>query len=168
MSWINECKEKCKKIKYVNEKFLWETKPSRSDFLVASSMLEDENKEIIPKLYLKGEYRLLTKGRGEVYSVSLQYLLRPRELRRVLMIEAYPCYFRSHRDSNGDIFGPHIHLGDDRLEQVVKQLRASRDGLPFSHWAGRFVRHARTHYPEQQPLPGPFTPTAPNTDDMFN
>lgn len=166
MGWINECKEKCRKIKYVSEDFLWEKKPSRSDFLVASSALEDEGREIIPKLYLKGEYRHLSKGRGEVYSVSLQYWFKPRELRRVLMIEAYPCYFRSHRDSKGDIFGPHIHLGDERLEQVVKQLRTSQDGLPFAHWAGRFVRHARVYCSEGKPLPGPFTEQ--DVDDMFN
>lgn len=145
LEWIDVCRDKCKKIKYIGGSFSWTQKPSRSSYLVANSELLDASRSTIPDLYLTGEYRLLRKGRGEIFSIALQFYWKPGELRRVFMIESYPSYMPSHRDQNGQIYGPHLHLGDDRLEQVVRKLHASEDGLPFSYWARRFVRHARVY-----------------------
>ena len=157
MSWVEECTAKCKQIKYISNNFAWEEKPNRSSYLVASSSLIDRFGSVIKGLYLAGEYRPLRKGRGEIYTIALQYYWQPGELRRVFMIETYPSYMVSHRDrSNGQIYGPHLHLGDDRLDQVVKELHAPSDGLPFSYWAKRFVRHARVYSQGDKGIPGPF------------
>lgn len=158
MDWIDECRKKCKKVKYIEEDFIWQEKPSRSEYLVATSKLLDENHDPIPDLFLTGEYRPLRKGRGEIYTIALKFFISAGEQRRVFMIESYPSYMTSHRDKNGEIFGPHLHLGDDRIEQIVKQIFAREDGLPFSHWAKRFVRHARVHAPNSHDIdiPGPF------------
>lgn len=155
--WIDQCKARCKKIKYASEHLQWDEKPNRSGYLVATSDLVDESGVTIPNLYLKGEYRQLTRKRGEVFSISLQYYWLPDELRRVFMIESYPITVRSHIDDNvGEIFGPHLHLGDDRLEQVVKAIPVGEDGLPLSRWINRFVRHARTLSPDGNHPEGPF------------
>ncbi|WP_311949301.1 hypothetical protein [Halomonas piscis] len=158
MSWVNECRNKCKLIKHIGQDFIWQEKPNRANYLVASSNLLDNDHQVIPDLYLMGEYRPLKKGRGEIFTIALQFFIKPGELRRVFMLESYPSYIPSHRDKDGQIYGPHVHLGDHRLEQVVKSLHAKEDGLPFSHWAQRFARHAKVYSGANTSggIPGPF------------
>lgn len=161
MSWINDCRNQCKKIKYIGSDFHWTEKPNRSSYLVATSDLLDHNLETIKGLYLTGEYRLLKKGRGYVASIALQYYWQPNELRRVFMIESYPDFMRSHRDEVvGQIYGPHLHLGDPRLEQIVKDLHSSDSDAPFSYWIKKFVRHAKVYSNEGiGSIEGPFSNT---------
>ncbi len=159
MDWIDECREKCRKIKFIASEFKWAEKPSRSSYLVASSDLLDENLATIKGLYLTGEYRALRRGRGSIASIALQYYWQPSELRRVFMIESYPSYMRSHRDEVvGQIYGPHLHLGDPRLGQVVKDLCSPGEDTPFSYWIKKFVRHAKVYSNEGiGSIEGPFS-----------
>ncbi len=118
MSWILQCATWCKQVKFLNEELVWVEKPSRSDYLLATSTLLDERKQVIPYLSFKGEYR---PGKyGDQMSYGLMYR-HGRESRRVFMLEVYPTHIRSHVEPDGtEMFGPHIHLGDERLEQVTR------------------------------------------------
>ena len=67
-----------------------------------------------------------------------------KERRRVFMLEIWPEHQRSHRFKDGTpLFGPHIHLGDYRLEEITRHVRSSITGAAERGWVDRFVRHAR-------------------------
>lgn len=72
------------------------------------------------------------------------------------MLEAYPSHVRSHVDTSGEIYGAHIHLGDPREEQIVKDVKAAIEVLPLSRWVRRFQAHARVLDHGQYVLTHPF------------
>ncbi|EHN65102.1 hypothetical protein [Comamonas testosteroni] len=141
MSWIAQCQIWCKDIKGLGEEVVWVEKPSRSNYLLATSKLLNAQGVAIPNLEFKGEYRI---GRhGNIISYALMYR-HGKELRRVFMVEVYPQHVRSHIEPNGTpFFGPHMHLGDERLGQVSKMV-IDRVGNTFHQWwLEKLRRHTR-------------------------
>lgn len=59
------------------------------------------------------------------------------------------------------MFGPHLHLGDERLAQVTKKVRSSISGATERRWVERFVRHARIVSNSGRSISTPFE------DDLF-
>ena len=131
MSWVSQCTVWCKEVKGLNEALEWAEKPSRSTWLQATSTLLNGQGVVISHLQFKGEYR---PGRhGDVVSYALMYR-HGKEWRRVFMVEVYPQHVLSHREKDGtSFFGPHLHLGDERLEQVSKVI-IDRVGNTFHQW----------------------------------
>ena len=72
------------------------------------------------------------------------------------MVEVYPNHVRSHVEPDGTpFFGPHLHLGDERLDQISKVI-IDRVGNTFSQrWVERFRRHATTSDNGENRLLGP-------------
>lgn len=153
MLWITQCQTWCKDIKGLAEPVVWVEKPSRSNYLVASSKLVDAQGVVIPHLAFKGEYR--PARHGDIVSYALIYR-HGKELRRVFMVEIYPGHVRSHVEPDGtSFFGPHLHLGDERLNQVSK-LVIDRVGNTFHQWwLEKLRRHTRIYDTAQGLLKGP-------------
>jgi hypothetical protein len=142
MGWLDECRAKCKRVKYVAETMDWDDKGNHAGWLSAVSQLLDQNYVSIPGLYFQGVYapRKLT---GDVYTFGLMAALG-REKRRVFMLEVYPPHVVSHRDEGATVTGSHVHLGDARLDrQIVRKVRGSLDDVSLKEWIERFRRHAR-------------------------
>ncbi|MCV4287909.1 hypothetical protein OH708_08330 [Pseudomonas capsici] len=140
-AWLDDCRGWCKKIQFLAEELEWAEKPSHSGWTEATSLLFDERRVTIPHLYFKGEYVV---GRmGERVTYALMYK-EGKEKRRVFMLEVWPSHERSHKFKDGKVlFGPHIHLGDYRLEEVTRAVRSKISGATEQAWVQRFVRHAR-------------------------
>lgn len=157
-TWLDECRDWCKKIKYLSEELEWGERPNHSGWLEATSALLDESRVTLPRLLFKGEYRA---GRmGDRISYGLMYR-EQREMRRVFMLEIYPKHERSHSENGVVFFGPHIHLGDPRLDQITRIVHANLDGPTVNRWIERFRRHARILDNDHRQLCAPFT------DDLF-
>lgn len=141
MTWVTSCAGWCREIKHLNEELLWAEKPSRGTYLQATSTILDHQMVTIPHLQFKGEF---SPGRhGNRISYGLMYR-HGGEWRRVFMIEVYPQHQRSHVEKDGTpIFGPHLHLGDERLEQVTKAVLDRVGNVTAQRWAERFRRHVR-------------------------
>lgn len=153
-TWLDECREACKRIKFLSEELRWNERPNHSTWLEATSALLDENRVTLPRLLFKGEYR---PGRmGERISYGLMFR-EQREMRRVFMLEIYPKHERSHCENGVVFFGPHIHLGDPRLKQVTRSVIANLDGPTVSRWIERFRRHARIKDNDHRQLGTPFS-----------
>lgn len=139
-SWLDECREACKRIKTVSQKTIWNEKPSKSNWLISESLLLDRNGEAISHIYIKGEHS--PKKYGDVVTYALMYR-KERVQHRVFMLEVYPEHVRSHRDLKAgiDLFGPHIHLGDERLEQITRICKTKIESILSNEWIDRFARH---------------------------
>jgi len=141
MSWKKQCQSWCKDIKSLGEQVIWVEKPSRSNYLIATSKLLNAQGSTIPHLEFKGEYRMARHG--HIISYALMYT-HGGEKRRVFMLEVYPQHVRSHVERDGTaFFGPHLHLGDERFEQVSKQV-IDRVGNAFhQRWLEKLQRHTK-------------------------
>lgn len=157
-TWLNDCRKWCQKAKYLSEEIEWSERPNHSGWLEATSMLLDENRVTIPRLFFKGEYQ---PGRmGERVSYGLMYR-EAKEQRRVFMLEVWPAHVRSHRENGVSMFGPHIHLGDERLDQITRVTLSGLGSATVHGWVERFRRHARILDNGSRQLAAPFT------DDLF-
>lgn len=140
-TWLEDCRTWCKQIKYLAEEIEWSEKPSHSGWKEATSLLLDDRRVTIPHLYFKGEFQAGRMGDRVTYGLMHK---DGKERRRVFMLEIWPEHQRSHRFKDGTpLFGPHIHLGDYRLEEVTRHVRSSITGAAERGWVDRFVRHAR-------------------------
>lgn len=160
MGWIDDCRAHCKRIKHLGQEIDWVERPGRTGWLRATSVLLDTSMTSIPGLFLQGEYHPHRRG-GEIFSLALMFT-GGAETRRVFMLEAYPSHVRSHMDDDREIFGAHIHLGDPRNEQIVKDVKATMEALPLSRWVSRFKAHARVLNSGGHSLKHPFA------DSLFN
>lgn len=153
MAWVLACTNWCNQIKHLNEDVVWAEKPSRSTWLQATSTVLDEQKVVIPHLLFKGEYMPGRHGNRTSYGLMYRH---GNEWRRVFMIEVYPKHVRSHLEKDGtSFFGPHLHLGDERLEQVTRGV-IDRIGNPTAQrWVERFRRHTKIFDKGQNRLVGP-------------
>jgi hypothetical protein len=139
-NWMIDCRSRCKRIKYISDHIIWAERPNHSGWLGATSVLLDERRVAIPELFFKGEFR---PGRlGDSLSYALMYR-HQSEVRRVFMLEVYPDHVRSHKEGDLVIFGPHIHLGDYRLEERTRSVIAKINEAISPEWVERFRRHAR-------------------------
>ena len=153
-TWLDECRESCKRIKYLSEELRWSERPNHSGWLEATSALLDESRVTLPRLLFRGEYR---PGKmGERISYGLMYR-EQREMRRVFMLEIYPKHERSHFENGIVFFGPHIHLGDPRLYQITRAVYANLNGPTVHRWVERFRRHARIMDNDHRQLDAPFS-----------
>lgn len=141
MGWLDECRDKCRQVKFLSEQMDWNDKANHLGSLKATSQLLDHNHASIPGLYFKGVYspKPLT---GDVYSFALM-ALQGREHHRVFMLEVYPAHVVSHRGKSEWLMGPHLHLGDERLEQVTRAVHGNISHISISRWIVRFQRHAQ-------------------------
>lgn len=160
MSWIAQCQAWCKDVKGLSEPVVWVEKPSRSNYLLATSGLLNSQGATIPHLEFKGEYR--SAKHGDIVSYGLMYKHASQQ-RRVFMVEIYPSHQRSHIEPDGTpFFGPHMHLGDERLEQISKMV-FDRVGNTFSRWwLEKLKRHTKIHDTAHGTLVGPLG------DDLFS
>lgn len=140
--WLDECRSYCKRIKYLGQPLVWEERPNRSDTLVVRSPLLDEDRIAVQGLSFEGEYKVATFG--DVFRCKvIQREFGPGL--RVFMLEVYPAHKMSHRGADGDIYGTHIHLGDERAGTcIVKPVRGGPPVGSLQRWMERFRRHART------------------------
>ncbi len=139
-AWLDDCREACKRIKSVSQKTAWNEKPSKSNWLVSESLLFDINGVAIPHIYIKGEYA--PRKFGDVVTYALMYR-KEKIQHRIFMLEVYPEHVRSHRDQLAgiEIFGPHIHLGDERLDQITRACKTKIETILSNGWIERFTRH---------------------------
>ncbi|AKX52014.1 hypothetical protein AKN92_11410 [Thiopseudomonas alkaliphila] len=153
-SWIDDCRAACKKVKSISRSSAWDEKPSNSNYLIAEWNLLDNSGAIIPHLYSRGEY---TKNKyGEILRLAIMYR-RQKEQYRVFMLEVYPPHVRSHVDHpSGEIFfGPHMHLGSEKLDQLVKLCKTKIDDVLSDRWIKRFIRHTTIQSSPQKKLSMP-------------
>ncbi|PHN32694.1 hypothetical protein [Pseudomonas sp. ICMP 561] len=156
--WLAACRDWCRRAKYLSDEIEWQAKPTHSGWLQATSMLLDERRVSIPHLYFKGEYQ---PGHiGERMSYGLMFR-NGKEKRRVFMLEIFPTHERSHKEHGKVFFGPHIHLGDERLCQVTRTVISQLRSATMSRWVERFRRHARVLDNKDRTLSPPFK------DDLF-
>lgn len=162
-SWIDDCRAVCKRIKTVSQKTIWNEKPSKSNWLVSESLLLDANGTAIPSIYIKGEYS--PRKFGDVITYSLMYR-KEKAQHRIFMLEVYPKHVRSHRDQKAgiEIFGPHIHLGDERLEQITRACQTKIETILSDEWVERFIRHTKIKHDVHSLITAP--PIA-SQNDMF-
>lgn len=153
MSWVAQCQTWCKDVKNLGEPVVWVEKPSRSNYLLATGSLINSQGATIPHLEFKGEYRIAKHG--DIISYALMYKHATQQ-RRVFMVEIYPQHIRSHVEADGTpFFGPHMHLGDERLGQVSKVV-IDRAGNTFSQWwLEKLRRHTRIRDTVLGSLEGP-------------
>lgn len=152
-TWLDDCRKWCGQIKFVAEGLDWSEKPSHSGWLEATSLLLDERRVTIPHLYFKGEYQAGRMGDRVTYGLMYK---DGKEKRRVFMLEAWPSHVRSHKFKDGTpLFGPHVHLGDYRLEEVTRAVRAAISSTTEQRWVERFARHASIRA-GRSPLTSPF------------
>jgi|GEM_PF-6247635 hypothetical protein len=157
MGWLDDCRDRCRRIKYVSEKLVWDEKANHVGSLKATSQLLDNNYAAIPGLYFKGIYspKPLT---GDVYSFALM-ATQARDHHRVFMLEVYPPHVVSHRGKTEWLKGPHVHLGDKRLEQITRAIRGNLDAISVNRWIERFRRHAKVHDNDDLRLTHPLSDT---------
>lgn len=153
MSWVVQCQAWCKDVKNLGEPVVWVEKPSRSNYLLATGKLVNSQGVTIPHLEFKGEYRIAKHG--DIISYALMYR-HAKQQRRVFMVEIYPQHIRSHVEEDGTtFFGPHLHLGDERLGQVSRVV-IDRAGNTFSQWwLEKLRRHTRIRDTALGSLEGP-------------
>lgn len=156
--WLDDCRHWCKKVKYLSEKLEWREKPTHARWLVATSLLLDERRVSIPHLYFKGEYQ---PGRmGTCMSYGLMFR-NGKESRRVFMLDILPAHVRSHKEKGDIFFGPHIHLGDERLAQITRPVLSQLQSTTMYRWIERFRRHGKIVDNGDRYLSSPFA------DDLF-
>lgn len=158
MEWLDECRGHCRRIKYLSEKLQWGEKQNHSGSLIAQSTVLDDSRVAIPGLYFKGVYtsRPLT---GDVYSFALMAATNKGVRYRVFMLEVYPDHHISHRERGLVLYGPHVHLGDERLAQITKGV-FQRTAVPsVRRWIERFRRHSRILDDENNRLSHPLSGT---------
>jgi hypothetical protein len=161
MSWIDSCREKCKTIKYLGSEMVWEERPQRSGALRVQIPLLNKNRVTIPGLMLQGDFYVKKKTGHEVVTYGLLARYGP-EWRRVFFYCIWPDHVRSHRDDeNGVMFGPHLHLGDGRIEQTVRKLVTGIASPLDPKWLMRYQRHTNLRANGNHEL------TAPIKDDLF-
>lgn len=159
MGWLDDCREKCRRVKFVAEEMVWDEKANHVGSLIARSQLLDSNHATIPGLYFKGVYTSKPLS-GDIYSFGLM-ALSGRIHHRVFMLEVYPAHMVSHTGKSETIKGPHIHLGDGRLEQRTRAVFGASSARSITRWIKRFQRHARVH--DNDPL----RVTHPLSDTLF-
>lgn len=161
MSWLEACREKCKKVKYVGQEMVWAERPNKSGALRATVPLLDKNRATIPGLILQGEYSVKKKTGHEVVTYGI-LARHGTEWRRVFFYCLWPDHVRSHRDDvNGIMFGSHLHLGDGRLEEVVRKLVTGIESKLDPEWLRRYQRHTSIK------ANGEIEPSVPIKDDLF-
>lgn len=101
---------------------------------------EDQNGVVLSGVFAKIEW----KASSEWIACNEKYSLFSKQfdggVRPIFQIEVTPSWKQSHRDENGSITGPHIHVGVDR---VVRGTRTKFDcGAEWRQsWFKRFARH---------------------------
>jgi len=159
MGWLDDCRDKCRRVKFVSEKVDWDEKSNHVGSLIATSQLLDHRHVTIPGLYFKGVYSSKPLS-GDVYSFALM-ALNGRVHHRVFMLEVYPDHVLSHRSPTELIWGPHVHLGDERLQQITRAVVGNVNKLSVARWIDRFQRHSRVHDHSE------FRLTHPLSDTLF-
>lgn len=140
-AWLNQCREYCRAIKYLGEPLAWDEKPTHSGTLQAKSLLLDGDHVAIPRLTFQGEYQEATFG--SVFRCKVMHSDAGRTL-KVFMLEVYPNHKLSHREPGLEIFGSHLHLGDERVgTAIAKPSKCSLDPSTLKRWIKRFQRHSR-------------------------
>lgn len=158
MDALEECREKCRAVKFVAESVDWDEKANHVGSLIATSQLLDKNHTTIPGLYFKGIFTSKPVG-GDVYSFALMDTFG-RERRRVFMLEVYPPHVVSHRDKTSHVKGPHLHLGDGATDgAIVRGVRGPLAGISVASWIERFRRHTRIHDNDPHRLTHPLSDT---------
>lgn len=157
MGWLDDCRDKCRRVKFVSERLVWDEKANHLGSLKATSQLLDHNHASIPGLYFKGVYSSKPLS-GDVYSFALM-ALQGREHHRVFMLEVYPSHIVSHRGKTEWLKGPHIHLGDERLEQITRAVRGNSSAVSITRWIERFRRHAQIRDNDDLRLTHPLSDT---------
>ena len=77
------------------------------------------------------------------------------------MLDIFPSHERSHKEMGKIFFGPHIHLGDERLAQITRSVVSQLKSATMYRWVERFRRHAKILDNEDRVMSSPFA------DDLF-
>jgi len=159
--WIGQCRHWCQQAKFLADEIEWQHRDNRVRCHRGSSALLDESRVSIPGLMFEGEAEQRNFGLYQKYALMHRH---GGSVHRVLMLEVYPSFKRSHVHDSREIYGPHIHLGDDRKglqSHVVRQVLSNLDAASFAGWIERFRRHAHIRDLPGRALAQPFI------DDLF-
>lgn len=155
MDWLDQCRSLCKQAKFIGEPVNWTEKPTHSGWLCAVCAILDSERSTIPGLVLQCEYRISKKTGSEEMAFGLLYR-SGSERYRVFFLEIYPTWKRSHKDRKLELFGPHIHLGDERLAQITRGVYSNILAALDPKWIERFRRHAKVYDEAANKIIGPF------------
>lgn len=161
MTWLNECRALCARIKFIGEEVEWQPRINHAGSIAATAAVLDAGRAVIPGLQFHGEVQHRRYGPYQKYSL---FASRGGKRLRVFMLEVMPEYVRSHVEQGLEIYGPHIQLGDERLEGISHRPRAviaRLDPHSVNGWIRRFQRHARVYDGDEFQLTPPFS------DDLF-
>lgn len=159
--WLSQCRAVCQAAKYVGEEVNWAPRPNHAGAVAAHAAILDRYHVALPGLSFLGEIQQRAWGPYQKY--SLMYRSGGVAL-RVFMLEVYPPHKRSHMSETGDVFGPHMHLGDERgtgSTQMVRPVKCRLDTASLVGWIGRFKRHSQVSNDGTNVLERPFP------DDLF-
>lgn len=159
--WLDQCRVWCKQAKFLAEELDWNERQNHAGALRGTSPLLDQNRVSIPGLVFEGELQRGNFGLYQKYAVMHRAAGR---VHRVFTLEVYPFHKRSHRDESGEIFGPHLHLGDDRIEglsHAVRRVLCNLDPSSLAGWIARFRRHTKISEDNDRRLAPPYS------DDLF-
>ncbi|UPG96334.1 hypothetical protein [Luteibacter aegosomatissinici] len=159
--WIEQCRIWCKQAKFLAEEIEWHPRDNRVRCHRGSSALLDASRTSIPGLTFEGEAERRGFGLYQKYAVMHR---QGTQVHRVLMLEVYPHFKRSHVDLEKEIYGPHIHIGDERKpgqSHAVRQVLCNLDPSLLAGWIERFRRHATIRDIPGRSLAQPFI------DDLF-
>lgn len=155
--WLNQCREYCRSIKYLGEQLAWDERPSHSGTLAARSVLLDADRVAIPRLTFQGEYQ--EASFGTLFRCKVMHSDAGRTL-KVFMLEVYPWHKLSHRETGLEIYGPHVHLGDEREGRAIaRPIQCDLDPSMLERWIARFRRHARILDDQEAKIVSPFAGT---------
>jgi hypothetical protein len=116
-SYLDECRAFCAQRKLLAESWDWQPKPTKSNELVATSSILDENQVSIRGLTLFGRYHLGTDTGFEY--IHLGVTLSSGFRSRICGLDVHPDFDRSHFDSlHKNIYGPHFHVGDHKKVSI--------------------------------------------------
>ncbi|MCW0457279.1 hypothetical protein [Xanthomonas sacchari] len=154
--WLDECRELCRRAKYVGEEVIWRTRDNHAGALYASAVMLDLDRVVISGLQFQGEVQNRRYGPYQKYSLMIS---KGGRRLRVFALEVMPVTKRSHIEDGLEIFGPHVQLGDERedgLSHVARRVACNLDERSVNGWIRRFQRYARVYDGDDFPLIPPF------------
>lgn len=161
MAWLDECRDLCARMKYVGEEVEWRPRSNHAGSIAAQAVILDERRAVIPGLQFHGEVQHRRYGPYQKYGLLAA---RGGKRLRVFMLEVMPEYVRSHVEPGLEIYGPHIQIGEARVDDKSHKARpviTQLDPHSVNGWIRRFRRHARVYDGDEFPLTPPFS------DDLF-
>jgi hypothetical protein len=119
----------------------WSESPDHATHMVFGGPLYNENGTTIPGLTFEIAFRVPPRFDDCKYVFTV-FSFRPNGRRRAYQLEVIPHEEVGHRDENGELFGPHEHVG-----QVAREVRvANLNCKHHEQWFREFLTRAHIKY----------------------